>query len=430
MGTRAGLDYPEGDPGGLSAAASRLTALAAVVAGQVGRVARAGRVGGWHGRSARVFEAATVMLAMPLASGADALRRAARVVDDLADRVTHAQARIRQWAEQIEQAEQQAEAAQVALNAVLFPSSPLADHAWDLARQRDAQERFDRASAQVADLLARYQPKARQLCEEIERADRWASEAVLAAADAAPAGGAGVPGAPRVPAEVRAYAPVWLFAPDESYLPADPRRFLDVTTPKSAEDFERFLRGQGAGAPIFYRVRTFGDEKVIEYWFYRRWNDFRDLGIPGASRHPDDSEGVAVRIRDGRPVQIGYTQHEHGCSLPFGEAPKRSGHPVSYPGDGSGSNSPYRGAADNQVKVVGFDINPFEDLHGPAPGERTPRDHIVHGEDNLRPYRGGRGWHIIDEPGNRVPDSEPNRRKFLPTSPLWSDECEPLRPRD
>src|SRR5262249_6460264 len=153
-------------------------------------------------------------------------------------------------------------------------------------------------------------------------------------------------------------------APGESWLPADPRRnAIDWKRVDSQEDVERYLHGQGAGAPIFYRVRDFGNERVIEYWFYRRYNQFRD--IDPLYKHFDDTEGVAVRLVDGRPVQVGYSQHDHGCSLPFERTPKVDGHIVSYPGDGSGSNSPFRGHDD---RIPG----PFDELHGPAPGERTP----------------------------------------------------------
>lgn len=427
MGTLAGLEYPEGDPGGLSAAAGRLSRLASEVAGEAAGVARAGRVGGWEGPAYAVFTAAVRALGGPLDRAASTLRRASNAVDDLAEQIESAQTKIKGWADEIEQAQAQVDtAAQAVRDATLGGSTELFGDSFGLSdtglsAQVQARARLDRSIRRLDELRTRYQPMAARLCEQIVRADRATAAAVLGAAGAAPAGGAGVPGAPRVPADVRLFAPVWLFAPGESYLPADPRALPDDID--SFDELRDYLRGQGAGAPIFYRVRRYGDEKIIEYWFYRRHNDFRDLGIPGVSSHPDDSEGIAVRIRDGRPVQIGYTQHEHGCSLPYGDAPKHGGHPVSYPGDGSGSNSPYRGHDD---RVPG----PYDDLHGPAPGEDTPRDHVVNGEDNLTPYRGGAGWVIRDPEGNRVPGNGANSGKFPPGSPVWGDECEPLPARD
>ena len=423
MGTRAGLDYPEGDPGGLSAAGSRLSSLAAAVAADAGSVARAGNVAGWQGKSSRLFAAATGQLARPLAAGANALHRAGRAVDDLADLIRQAQSRIRAWAEEIEEAERQVDAARTALHAATLPADPFAGPAWDPGRQRDAQARYDRAAGRVADLRARYQPKARQLCVEIERADRSTQGAVLAAADAAPAGGAGVPGAPKAPADVRTFAPVWMFAPGESFLPADPHRsrFRDITDFDSYEQWLRYLRGQGAGAPIFYRVRPGADkhEKIIEYWFYRRWNDFRDLGIRGVTNHPDDTEGIAIRIRNGRPVQVGYSQHEHGCSLPFSDAPKRGGHPVlvlrvtqRVELARSGARRPRPGT--------------FDDVHGPRPGEGTPRDHVVHGEDNPRRFRDSGDWRLQNPHDRLTPDNDDNGKKFASESEVWVEECEPL----
>jgi uncharacterized protein YukE len=427
MGVRAGLDYPEGSPGTLSSAAGRLSSLAAYVASEAGSIARAGHVSGWEGHRFALFQAAVQGMTPGLETGAAALRRAARLVEDLADQFQQAQRQIRNWAEEIEAAEQNVQDAQSAVTTERLKrqafGDPLAPFPGADPLQQ-AQARYEQAARHVSELRERYQPRARRLCEELEQEDRGVSAALRAAAAAAPTGGVSAPGAPNVPADVRLFAPVWLFAPGESYLPVDPRR--NAIDFRNADSLEDFLRGQGTGAPIFYRVRKFGDEKVIEYWFYRRWNDLRDLHIPRLTMHPDDSEGVAVRVRDGRPVQVGYTQHENGCSLPYAEAPRRGGHPVSYPGDGSGSNSPYKGHDD---RIIG----PWDDLHGPAPGEPTPPENLVRGEDNLVDYDGknsGRPWPILDQDGNKVPGNESNSAKFPPGSPVWSDECEKLPARE
>ena len=58
MGVRAGLEYPEGNSGGLMTAASRLSSLAALVAAEADGIARAGQVGGWEGRRYASFQAA------------------------------------------------------------------------------------------------------------------------------------------------------------------------------------------------------------------------------------------------------------------------------------------------------------------------------------------------------------------------------------
>ena len=446
MGVRAGLEYPEGNSGGLMTAASRLSSLAALVAAEADGIARAGQVGGWEGRRYASFQAAVHGIVPGLESGAGALRRAARLVDDLAEQLQRAQRLIRAWAEEIEAAEKDVQAAQSALADERFKvqtfGDPLAPFPG-LDPVQEAQARYDKAARLLAELRERYQPRARRLCEELEQEDRSVSAALLAAAAAAPAGGTGAPGAPDVPADVRLFAPVFMFTPSETYLPADPRRnisFQEIGSLSPAE-LDRYLRGQGAGAPIFYRERNFDNgEKVIEYWFYRRYNHFRDVAFD-PSQHPDDSEGVAVRFKDGRPVQIGYTQHSEGCSLDYGDAPKKDGHPGSYPSDGSGSNSPTQGVADNEGGLFGIDMNPLGELHGPAPGERTPPENVVHGEDNLVDYDGkdaGRPWSLGDPNERRVPDNDDNSAKFqlesekdgLAESPVWSNECEPLRPRE
>jgi hypothetical protein len=440
MGVRAGLEYPEGDSGGLMAAGSRLSSLAALVAAEAGGIARAGQVAGWEGRRYVLFQAAVRGIAPGLESGADALRRAARLVDDLAEQLQRAQRQIRAWAEEIEAAEKDVQAAQSALATERFKRQTFGDPLAPFPGPdpvQEAQAGYDKAAQRLAELRERYQPKARRLCEELEQEDRSVSAALLAAAAAAPAGGTGAPGAtgaPDVPADVRLFAPTFIFTPSESYLPADPRRnAIDLRNADSTEDF---LHGQGAGAPIFYRVRKFGDEKVIEYWFYRRNDDFRDLGV---HTHLNDVEGVAVRLRDGKPVQVGYSQHSGGCSLPYGEAPKQGGHLVSYPSDGSAANSPDPGVDDNEVKKLGIDVNPLGELHGPAPDEDTPPENNVYGEDNLVRHRAEseKSWQLLTgNPDGRLsqdednrPFNKSNREKFVPGSDVWADECDELEPR-
>jgi hypothetical protein len=440
MGVRAGLEYPEGDPGGLTAAAGRLSGLAAQVAREAGAIARAGQVSGWEGNRYALFRAAVQGITPGLETGAGALRRAARLVDDLADQLRRAQRQIREWAEEIEAAEKTAQEAESALTTERLwrqaLGEPLAPFAGPDPVQ-EAQARHDRAAQHLAELRSRYEPKASRLCAELAREDSSVSAALRAAAAAAPAGGMGAPGAPHVPADVRLFAPVFIFTPSESYLPADPRH--NAFDFRNADSENDFLRGQGAGAPIFYRVREFGEEKLIEYWFYRRNDDFRDTGF---DPHFNDVEGVAVRLRDGVPVQVGYTQHKHGCSLPYGDAPKWGGHPVSYPSDGSAANSPYPGVADNKAGKFGLDLNPLGELHGPAPGEQTPAENEVYGEDNLVRHKAGaeRSWqlltknddgHLSDNEDNR-PFNDSNRDKFALTSDstVWSEECDELRPRD
>jgi hypothetical protein len=423
MGTLAGLDFPEGDAGGLVAAARRLRALSSTVAGGSRRIARAGRVSDWEGTRYLIFAAIAGETARSLDTSALALERASRAVDDLAELIQRAQRRIRGWADEIESAEQTARTAESELLRALLPAAPLfAAPKGDFPNPSLVQA-ANQAKDRVAELRARYAPQARQLCDEVSDADRRSAATVDAALAAAPAGASGLPGPPQMPADVRLFAPVFLFAPGESYLPADPRRNRPNFWQLGTRDGQRYFRGQGAGAPIFYRVRRYGErEVVIEYWFYRRFNHFRDLPLD-PTKHFDDSEAVAVRLVDGRPVQVGYSQHEHGCSLPFARVPKVDGHPVSYPGDGSAANSPYRGHDD---RVPG----PWDDLHGPAPGERTPPRNIVSAADNLQPYTGSGDWRIHDRDGNRVPDSGPNSRKFTPGSPVWSDTCEKLPPRE
>jgi uncharacterized protein YukE len=441
---RAGLPYPEGDAGGLESAAGRLTSLAAAVAGDAADASAAARPAGWVGPAAAAFAALAGTIASHLSTSAHALRSAAIPVRRLAHTLEEAQRQIRGWAREIEEAERAAAQSRGALQSVrtaaapeLLGSNPLAASPLD-PHVVAAQHRAAQAQQHVDELRTRYRPKAQSLCDDVDDADRAAGRAVLAAADAAPTSGAAAPGDPRVPGAVRLFAPVFLFHPDELYLPGDAEQDLRNGFPLPhgpmplmvggrpagllPSDVKR-LGGIGAGAPIYYRVRhNPGGGSEIEYWVYHQHNDYRNKQLPEGV-HRGDWEGVAVRLdRHGKPLQVGYSQHEGGCSVPFDRAETRRGHPSAYEGLGSGASYPRPGAYDNRVEKLGVDINPYEDL---ASGQGTGK-RIVHSSDNLidydhSPLHDFNGQYGGDKHSPQGPHRQEG--KFAPGSKTWTTPC-------
>jgi hypothetical protein len=106
MDQLAGLEYPDGDPGALESAASRLRALARHVAVEARAVKSAAHVQTWKGPAAAVFAGVVGAQAIALHAGPAALDGAARAVEQLADDLRSARQRIKRWAQEIEAAEQ------------------------------------------------------------------------------------------------------------------------------------------------------------------------------------------------------------------------------------------------------------------------------------------------------------------------------------
>jgi hypothetical protein len=193
MGTRAGLAYPEGNPGALSAASGRLSDLAARIERASASIAEGTRLSGWKGHRFGVFIAAGRALGNVLEPGASALRRASSDLDGLATQVKDAQRRIEDWADEIEAAQRRLKAAGTALHSLMF-SNPLlgganatspagANPNPALGR---AQTAFTKAGNELDELRAQYEPKAKQLCDRIKQEDERTASSLQAAAGAAP----------------------------------------------------------------------------------------------------------------------------------------------------------------------------------------------------------------------------------------------------
>ncbi len=380
----AGLPWPEGDPGQVRSAARRLKGLAGRVAGAASDAARAAEVSGWEGPTRVLYQAAVAGQARPLASSAGPLGSAAGKLSSLAGTLSDAQAEIRRLAIRLTELEDAATKATTALQTAqatdarkaaaenpLAPAIGPAITAFPSSAVQAAMATAQQANARAAAFRTKAEARAKELCDDVEQADRSAASAVDGAAAAAPAGGA-TPSAPGVPGPVQRFAPFFMFAPGERYLPADLaddyRRYI------SQGGFPPDLAGMGDGAPIFYRYDR--DNRRIDYWVWRRYNDFRNLGLSKsanpfaaifaekATEHFGDLEGVSVQLgRDGQPTRMGFRQHDGPmCSVPWPDVEKRDGRPAVHEALGSGASYPRRGSYDD---VPG----PLNDLAGAKPGE-------------------------------------------------------------
>lgn len=210
--TRAGLPWPEGDPGSLSSAASTVGSGADSLRTAATRLkGEAGAAAGWQGEAAIAFRAAVAQDHALMVKGAGALEQAAASLKRLSTTLSDAQELVRELARELTEAEEAADYA--AARAAIARMSALAAGA-ELAlagpdpgaalRNAAADASDDAAAAETAAgdarahaeaVRARNTRRAQDAVDDVLRDDRATAAALEAAASAAPL--AGVPvGAP------------------------------------------------------------------------------------------------------------------------------------------------------------------------------------------------------------------------------------------
>jgi hypothetical protein len=420
----AGLPWPEGDPGSLHGAARKLASLGHAVHAAGAAVRAKAHVDQWRGITAALVTPLVETAGRQLSHGAGPLGTAAAAANRLAGTLHDAQEEIRRLARQVEAAETAARQARAAADrAATQHANPLAPPAlgspsalpFGLDPQAIAAASHARDAEQhAADVRTKATKRAQDLCDEVERADESAAAAIDAAGAVAPAGGAAAPrpgGLP--PGVVRRYAPIVFFHPDERYLPADAtsdwRRYVrDGQYPPLDP---KFLRGMGQGAPIYY----FYDRQHhrIDYWYWRRWNDFRNLDLPIGGVHAGDWEGMSVQLDShGHPTHTGYREHGPICAVPWDDTHKVDGHPAGWPALGSAATYPRPGSYDEPA-------GPWNDLAGGKPGQRNQR---VDTETDLRPIldQPWADWHDRFGPDGGSPENPIDQQ---PSGPWWNTPC-------
>ena len=210
--TRAGLPWPEGDPGSLANAASAVGSGAESLTTAATRLkAEAGAAAGWQGEAAVAFRAAVAQDHALMVKGAGALEQAAAALKRLSTTLSDAQQLVRELAREVVEAEEAADhaAARAAIARVSAiaagvdlalagpdPSVALqnaADDASDDAAVAESAAGDARAHAEA--VRARNTRRAQDAVDDVLREDRATAAALDAATSAAPL--AGVPvGAP------------------------------------------------------------------------------------------------------------------------------------------------------------------------------------------------------------------------------------------
>ncbi len=210
--TRAGLPWPEGDPGSLSSAASTVGSGADSLRTAATRLkGEAGAAEGWQGEAAVAFRAAVAQDHALMVEGAGALEQAAAALRRLSTTLSDAQQLVRELAREVVEAEEAADhaaaRAAIARMSALAAGVELALAGADpgVALQNAADDASDDAAvaetaagdarAHAEAVRARNTRRAQEAVDDVLREDRATAAALDAATSAAPL--AGVPvGAP------------------------------------------------------------------------------------------------------------------------------------------------------------------------------------------------------------------------------------------
>jgi len=202
----AGLPWPDGDPGGLRAAARQLGAGASALRSHAGTLGfTAAGLSDWRGLGSGGFQQAVTTERSTMARGAAALERAAGALGKLAVTIDDAQDEVVKLAERVKEAEEAAQEAEsrAALTSIvaagageaveLFGADPpaalrnAAEDASDAAGR--ANDGASSARGHADEVRRRAIAHAEELCQECKRADSGASGVVSDVAGAAPRGG-------------------------------------------------------------------------------------------------------------------------------------------------------------------------------------------------------------------------------------------------
>jgi uncharacterized protein YukE len=210
--TRAGLPWPEGDPGSLSSAASTVGSGADSLRTAATRLqAEAGAAAGWQGEAAVAFRSAVAQDHSLMVNGASALEQAAAALKRLSTTLSDAQELVRELAREVTEAEEAADqaaarAAVARMSAIAAgvelalagpdPGAVLRNAAADASDDAAvAETAAGDARAHAEAVRARNTRRAQEAVDDVLREDRATAAALDAATAAAPL--AGVPvGAP------------------------------------------------------------------------------------------------------------------------------------------------------------------------------------------------------------------------------------------
>lgn len=133
-----------------------------------------------------------------------------------------------------------------------------------------------------------------------------------------------------------------------------------------------------AAGPVAYgSVRRSGGRIDLQYWLWYPYNPYS--AAPGLwQAHEGDWEAVSVIVDlDGRPLQVGYSQHSAGQRREWAQAPKRGPRPLVYVALGSHANYPDAGLQPFDPRVVSPLFISIIRQNGGRPLDRTGRGPVV-----------------------------------------------------
>jgi hypothetical protein len=341
-----GLPWPEGEPGGLDAAAGKLRGIAGKLAAAGGPLGQAAGIGGWTGGAALASSLLLCAQAQSVQGAAEVFGSTATALQALATLLSAGQDRIRALARQVRDAREAAEAARGRADAAAGRTS-------DSTGFESAFLHLDAAAGQAEqhyrEVRARAVHEASAIVAECRAADADTAGEVAEAKLAATGGPRGLPaGVSDVDIEPVAlawlYAPQLRFHPDEHYLPTDFRAALargslvyrDGRWFVDLPDGDR--SGGSTSAPVDFSVVERDGKR---YLMYRVWYSYNDKG---EDDHEGDLELFGVELGpDGTPAAALYYGHGTPHRVPWDQVPKTDGHPVDYVASGSHASYPAPG---------------------------------------------------------------------------------------
>ena len=204
------------------------------------------------------------------------------------------------------------------------------------------------------------------------------------------AGGAPQPMTPPLPTLLARHVPILVFHPAERFRPVPVDGFLadsdlqrrtatgwervDGPLPMGAADHRLdqrlclaiegiaaspcYVEAEAAhrAAPTVYGAAfRVGKRIELQYWLWYPYNDYSPTVPAGEfwQVHEGDWEAVSVVLDlRGRPLLVGYSQHDEGVRRDWAEAPKRGLRPLSYVAIGSHANYPTPGRHRFDPRVV------------------------------------------------------------------------------
>lgn len=136
----------------------------------------------------------------------------------------------------------------------------------------------------------------------------------------------------------------------------------------------------GAAPTVYGAAFRVGKRIELQYWLWYPYNDYSPTAPPGEfwQVHEGDWEAVSVVLDlRGRPLLVGYSQHDEGVRREWARAPKRGLRPVSYVAIGSHANYPAPGVHRLDPRVIDPLVISIIEQSGLAPVDHTGTGTLV-----------------------------------------------------